>query len=231
VTLRLQSQPEWQSLSDRAYKMLEEMIVTLKLPPGRIITEKELASRLGIGRTPLREAVQRLTFQHLVTTLPRRGLVVNEMNLTDHLGVLETRKALDRILAAAAARRATPDERERLRKLSTLMAEAARGDDLAEFMSLDQQLDQLLEEASHHTAAANAIAPLHIHCRRFWYLYRHQGDLVKAADCHASLISAIVGGDERQAAASSDRLLHYLEDFTRKALDLYLTRGVAEKTL
>ena len=92
-----------QSLADRAYDRLEEMIATLELRPGSIVTEGELVERLGIGRTPLREAVQRLAAQRLVTTLPRRGLVVSEVNLTDHLGVLETRRVLDRLIAAERA--------------------------------------------------------------------------------------------------------------------------------
>ncbi len=210
------------SLSDRAYKQLEEMIVTLQLQPGSVITEGELGARLGIGRTPLREAIQRLALQRLVTTLPRRGLVVSEINLTDHLGVLETRRVLDRLLAAGAARRATPEERKRLKAYAAWMTEAARVDDLAEFMRLDQEFDQLLACSAHNLAASNAIAPLHIHCRRFWYLYRHQGDLPRAAAFHAALIDAVVDGDEERAADASDTLMRYLEDFTRKALDLYL---------
>jgi DNA-binding GntR family transcriptional regulator len=215
---------ERSSLSDRAYGQLEEMIVTLQLQPGAVVTEGELGTRLGIGRTPLREAIQRLAVQRLVTTLPRRGLVVSEINLTDHLGVLETRRVLDRLLAAGAARRATPAERACLKEYAAWMSEAARADDLAEFMRLDQEFDQQLAAAAHNHAASNAIAPLHIHCRRFWYFYRHQGDLPRAATHHAALINAVVEGDEARAAEASDVLIGYLEDFTRKALDLYLIR-------
>ncbi len=213
---------ERSSLSDRAYRQLEKMIVTLQLQPGSVVTEGELGARLGIGRTPLREAIQRLALQRLVTTLPRRGLVVSEINLTDHLGVLETRRVLDRLLAAGAARRATPEERRRLKACATLMTGAAGADDLAEYMRLDQELDQLLAAAAHNHAASNAIAPLHIHCRRFWYLYRHQGDLPRAAGYHAALVDAVVEVDEERAAEASDTLMRYLEEFTRKALDLYL---------
>lgn len=215
---------ERSSLSDRAYKQLEEMIVTLQVQPGAVVTEGELGAKLGIGRTPLREAIQRLAFQRLVTTLPRRGLVVSEINLTDHLGVLETRRVLDRLLAAGAARRATPQERLRLKEYAAWMTDAAGADDLTEFMRLDQEFDLLLASAAHNHAASNAIAPLHIHCRRFWYLYRHQGDLPRAAGYHAALIGAVVEADEERAAEASDALMRYLEDFTRKALDLYLNR-------
>jgi DNA-binding GntR family transcriptional regulator len=215
---------ERSSLSERAYKQLEEMVVTLQLQPGAVVTEGELGARLGIGRTPLREAIQRLAIQRLVTTLPRRGLVVSEINLTDHLGVLETRRVLDRLLAAGAARRATPEERTHLKEYAAWMSEAAQADNLAEFMRLDQEFDQLLAAAAHNHAASNAIAPLHIHCRRFWYFYRHQGDLPRAAAHHSALIDAVAEGDEERATEASDILMQYLEDFTRKALDLYLNR-------
>jgi DNA-binding GntR family transcriptional regulator len=215
---------ERSSLSEKAYRMLEEMIVTLQLQPGTVVTEGEMSSRLGIGRTPLREAIQRLEQQRLVTTLPRRGLVVSEINLTDHLGVLETRRVLERLLAAGAARRATPAERAHLRAYAASMGQAAATDNLAEFMRLDQELDQLLASAARNQAASNAIAPLHTHCRRFWYAYRHQGDLPRAAAHHTALIDAVVDGNEERATEASDALMRYMEDFAGMALDLYRNR-------
>lgn len=209
------------SLAEQAYERLEEMIVTLELPPGDVVTEGELAQRIGIGRTPLREAVQRLANQRLVTTLPRRGLRVTEINLTDHLGVLETRKVLDALIAASAARRATPEQRERLRLFSVEMEKAASTGDLVAFLELDQEFDRHLAEASRNPAATNAIAPLHVHCRRFWYYHKHGGDLIRAARLHENLIAAVCEGDPDRAAEASNALLEYLESFTRAALELY----------
>ncbi len=212
------------SLAGRAYAELEEMIATLELAPGSIVTEGELAERLGIGRTPLREAIQRLAAIGLVTTLPRRGMIISEVNITDHLGVLETRRVLDRLIASGAARRATPGQRSDLHTFADRMNRAAAAGDLTGFMHLDQEFDHLLLAASHNPAAAQAIAPLHIHCRRFWYLYRHQGDLQRSAQLHKELIDAVVEADEQRAALTSDALMNYLEDFTRSAFELFLTQ-------
>jgi len=223
-TFRDSEEFERQTLSEKAYRRLEEMIVTLRLQPGSVVTEGELGTLLGIGRTPLREAIQRLAVQRLVTTLPRHGLVVNEINLMEHLDVLETRRVLDRLIASGAARRATPDERTMLREYAARMGTAAKSGDLTEFMRLDQEFDQLLADASRNSAASNAIAPLHIHCRRFWYLHQHQGDLAKAGRLHGELIKAVADGDEQRAVDASDVLVQYLEDFTRHALDHYLNR-------
>jgi DNA-binding GntR family transcriptional regulator len=221
---RHQGTAERQTLADRAYQQLESMIVTLQLQPGSVVTEGELGALLGIGRTPLREAIQRLAAQRLVSTLPRRGLMISEINLTDHLGVLETRRALDRLIASSAARRAKPDERGKLKEYAHQMERAAATEDLAEFMRLDRDIDSLMAEASHNAAASHALGPLHTHCRRFWYLYRHQGDLPKAAELHEALIIAVVAENEEAAASASDALLGYLEQFTRSALDVYWAR-------
>jgi DNA-binding GntR family transcriptional regulator len=221
------------TLAEQAYRRLEEMIVTLVLPPGAVVTEGELARKIGIGRTPLREAVQRLASQRLVNTLPRRGLSVTAINLTDHLGVLETRKVLDALIAAGAARRATPEQRSGLREFAAHMEAAARSDDLERFLELDQEFDLLLAEAAHNSAAASAIAPLHVHCRRFWYYHRHGGDLLRAARLHEDLITAVSDGDAERAATASNMLLGYLEEFTKDALDLYtapLTNGPPGRT-
>lgn len=215
-------------MAERAYDQLEEMIATLELRPGSIVTEGELAERLGIGRTPLREAVQRLAAQRLVTTLPRRGLAVSEVNLTDHLAVLETRRVLDRLIATGAARRATPDQRDELRSYARRMEQAALAGNAGAFMLLDQEFDAAIARACHNPAAALAIAPLHVHCRRFWYLHRHQGDLLRSARLHESLIDAVARADEERAARCSDELMTYLEDFTRAAFELYLKPPATE---
>ena len=78
-----------QSLTDLAYAHLEELIVTLKLRPGAVVSEGELSVLTGIGRTPIREALQRLARERLVSILPRRGIIVSEINVKSQLRLLE----------------------------------------------------------------------------------------------------------------------------------------------
>ena len=80
------------TLTDRAYRELEEMIVTLQLSPGTVLSEQALAMRLKIGRTPIREALQRLARDGLVVIMPRRGIMVSEINLRLQLRLLEVRR-------------------------------------------------------------------------------------------------------------------------------------------
>ena len=208
------------SLAVKAYQSIEEMIVTLKLPPGTVFSESDLGERIGIGRTPLREALQRLAAEHMIHILPRRGMQVTEINLTDFLALIETRAVLDQLLAEKAAKRANPEQRDELRALATAMVKAAEADQTAEFMRIDRLFDHIVSTASRNRFAAKACSPLHAHCRRFWYLHQSRGDLKRSAALHAALMNAIADGDETAAAQSSARLLAYLEAFTRSALDL-----------
>lgn len=93
------------TLTDRAYRALEEEIVTLRLPPGSVVSEALLSKRLAVGRTPVREALQRLARERLVVILPRRGIVVSEIDVAAHLRLLDVRRELERLLARSAARR------------------------------------------------------------------------------------------------------------------------------
>ena len=194
--------------------------MTLELPPGHVFSEKELSQQIDIGRTPLREALQRLAADRLVKALPRKGMMVSEINITDQLAMLETRRVLDRLVASRAARRATQVQREQLRGIASAMDTAASSHDLAEFMRLDRACDEALEVASRNPFAAQALSALHAHSRRFWYRYQHEGDISRSAELHRFMIEAVVSGSENGAAEAADNIMNYLEQFTRNSLDL-----------
>src|SRR3979490_1523366 len=128
------------TLTDRAYRELEEMIVTLQLSPGTVLSEQALAVRLKIGRTPIREALQRLARDGLVVIMPRRGIMVSEINLRLQLRLLEVRREIERLMASLAAERATPEERREFAEVAeAMLGAAAKADDIA-FLRLAQQL-------------------------------------------------------------------------------------------
>src|SRR3982750_116043 len=105
-----------ESLTEKAYRLVEEQIVTLQIAPGTVVSEASLSKHLGIGRTPIREALQRLARERLVKILPQRGVVVSEINLTVQLRAIELRREVERLLARAAARRASARQRSRFRQ-------------------------------------------------------------------------------------------------------------------
>jgi DNA-binding GntR family transcriptional regulator len=204
------------TLTEQAYRQLEEQIVTLRLKPGEFLSEHALSANLNIGRTPIREALQRLAREGLVTVLPRKGILVSETDPRKQLLVLEVRRELERLLARLGALRADTDQRQHLRGIAEGMDRAAKTNDDIAFMRLDRELNLLISAAAHNDYAARAMRSLHGHSRRFWYLhYKQAADLPLCARLHAAQARAIADGDAKRAAEASDRLIDYTETFTR----------------
>lgn len=205
-----------ETLTEQAYLRLEEMIVTLKLAPGAILSEQALSAELGIGRTPIREALQRLSREGLVLVLPRKAILVTETDPRKQLLVLEVRREIERLLARVSAERASVPERAKFQALADGMEAAAESNDDIAFLRLDRELNALLVEAAHNEYAARIMRFLNGHSRRFWYLhYKQAADLPKTARLHADQARAIAKGKPDRAMAASDKLIDYVENFIR----------------
>jgi len=208
------------SLTDRAYRRLEEMIVTLQLAPGAVVSETALAQRLGIGRTPIREALQRLARERLIVVLPRRGIMVAEVNIRTQLRLIETRREVERLLARLAARRANEPTRQRFREIAAGMEKAAKANDDVTFMRLDREFNMLELETAQNEFAAGAMILMHGLSRRFWYIhYKEVADMPLTARQHADIALGIAAGDPKRAGEAVDRLMDYIEKFTRATVD------------
>jgi len=205
-----------ETLTEQAYRQLEEQIVTLRLRPGEFLSEYALAEGLAIGRTPIREALQRLAREGLVTILPRKGILVSETDPRKQLLVLEVRRELERLLCRLGAQRASEEQRARFLQIADGMDRAAKSNDDIAFMRLDRELNLLISEAAHNDYAARAMRFLHGHSRRFWYMhYKAAADLPLCARLHAVQARAIAAGEAKRAADATDRLIDYTETFTR----------------
>jgi DNA-binding GntR family transcriptional regulator len=206
-------------LTEVAYQRLEEMIVTLDLAPGSVVSEAILSERLGIGTTPIREALQRLGREYLVQILPRRGVVVTSIDVRQQLQVLETRRELDRLIARSAARRATAAERAGIAELAEVMARFAAAGDVRGFLRTDGELNTLSAKAARNEIAANTVATLHSVSRRFWYFHHQDNPLaVETMALHVALARAIAAGEDAGAGAASDSLIDQLFDYARSTL-------------
>jgi DNA-binding GntR family transcriptional regulator len=203
------------ALADQARAQLEELIVKLDLAPGSIWSELQLSQMLGIGRTPIREALQRLESEHLVRILPRLGAQITDINVTQQLLLLEVRRVLERLIAENAARRATPEEREQLLRMADTL-EAMVNADVLKFLRYHYDIKKYIAACARNEFAASAIAPAHAMSRRFYYLhYRKAHDLPVAARHHANVIRAIALGEQARAGAAADALMDYVEELTR----------------
>jgi DNA-binding GntR family transcriptional regulator len=207
------------TLTEKAYRALEEEIVTLRIPPGTVVSEAILSRRLGVGRTPVREALQRLAREWLVVILPRRGIVVSDIDPVRQLRLLEARREIERFLARQAARRASTAQRRAFRAIADGMdAAAGAADDIA-FMRLDREFNLLLLAAAGNEFAAAAMGQMNGLSRRFWYVhYREAADLPLAARLHAASARAVADGDQDAAGRASDALVDYIQAFARATI-------------
>jgi len=210
-----------ETLTERAYRALEEEIVTLRLKPSQVLSEQMLSATFKIGRTPIREALQRLAREGLVAILPRKGILVSDINPRNQLLVLEVRRELERLLSRAGAERATKEQREQLQDIARGMDRASKANDDIAFMRLDRELNRLMIDAGHNDYAARSMKLLQGLSRRFWYMhYREAADLPLCARLHANQARAIAQGDGDAAARASDKLMDYVENFTRRTVSV-----------
>jgi DNA-binding GntR family transcriptional regulator len=195
------------------------MIVRLELPPGGAVSEAMLSERLGIGRTPIREALQRLGRERLVQILPRRGVIVSDINVKAQLRLLEVRREVERLVARSAARRASQEERTRFAELAKAFERAARTNDDVTFLRIDREFNELCLEAARNEFAAAAMQLMAALSRRFWYLhYQQAADMPETAKLHADIARAIANGDADAAGKAADALLGNIEAFTRNTV-------------
>ncbi|MEH3085329.1 MAG: GntR family transcriptional regulator [Xylophilus ampelinus] len=211
--------PDKRRAADIAYDTIESMISRLEIAPGTPVVEAEIAEMAGLGRTPVREALMRMVSIGLVEQQPRRGLVVSSIDVADHLDVIETRRALERLISAGSARRATPDQRKALVAAAQKMVKAADKGNLDAYMQYDQELDHINHAACANRSAVGAVLPLVVRCRRFWYAYQHEGDISEGAQAHVAMAEAIASSDAAAAARGADQLMDYLEQFARRIID------------
>lgn len=203
------------ALADQARARLEELIVTLELPPGSVWSELQLSQTLGIGRTPVREALQRLQAEYLVKIMPRFGAQVTEINITQQLLLLAVRRVLERLIAESAARRATPEERDQLLEMADML-EAMVDGDVLRFLRYHYDIKRFIAACARNPYAASAVKATHAMSRRFYFLhYRIAHDLPVAARHHANVIRAIALGDETAAGVAADHLMDYVDELTR----------------
>jgi DNA-binding GntR family transcriptional regulator len=208
-------------LNEEAYQRIEELIVTLELEPGSVVSEAMLSVRIDIGTTPIREALQRLAREHLVQILPRRGVIVTAVDVGLQLLVLETRRELDRLIARMAATRSTEPERAQMAQLADRMEGAAKGGDIRAFLQLDNEMNLHAARAARNDVAASTVATLHSTSRRFWFFHHTAyGGAEATMAHHVSLARAIASGDGTRAAAASDLLVDDLFEFARATLML-----------
>jgi len=188
-------------LSDKAYFALEKMILTLELPPGQLLNEGQLASQLGVGRTPLREAIQRLTAHKLLTVVPRRGTLVTPLSVKDLLHVYEFRVELEAFAARLAAMHATNQDIE---AMEAILKESVPTAEHSSVVVLDQQMHKLIAQAAGNDYLAETLAYLYPLSIRLWHLLDFERETIEELRAeHEAIVTAIRNRDVEAADRSA----------------------------
>jgi len=186
--------------SDKAYEQLKQLIVQCELEPGTLIDERELMERLGVGRTPLREALQHLAQENLVDIVPRRGIFVAEASATDLAHVFELRTHLEGLAVQLAARRATPRHIAALEQFLTEAAAEADCDDLQWNLETDRRFHELIAEAAGNPYLQQMLDRLYNLAVRLLYLSMTRMTLIREElSTYRTIVDAIEAHDEEKA--------------------------------
>ena len=208
---RKQEPADAESLTDLAYGLLEEMISTLQLPPGTPVSEAELSAQLGIGRTPVREAMQRLARERLLLVLPRRGCIVTPIRPEQEVMLIETRRAIETLVMEKAAARATDAERTQFGAIAARMKAALRTQDFEAFARLDAEFNRLCIAACRNELAGSMMQVIAPTSRRFWFTHHGRTLSKEGVEAHIEIALALSRGDAKAAQAGTERLLRYVE--------------------
>lgn len=197
--------------SDRAYERLRDEILDGKLLPDTVLAEVEQSTRLGVSRTPVREAFTRLTADGLVVPRSARVLVVAEISAERIREIYELRQALEATAAAIAARRRDPAPFTELRaRLAQAPGQIDAGQaGIARYFEIVDALDEAIERAVANPYFTAALASARLHASRIRRLSRHDPQrLRQAAEEHGLVVEAIIAGDAALASHATHVHLH-----------------------
>jgi DNA-binding GntR family transcriptional regulator len=188
------------SLSEKAYEQIRRFIVILKLPPGGIVDEGALQKELRLGRTPIREALLRLAQEKLVTIVPRRGIFVTDIKITDLQRLFEVRLELETLAARLAARRGSREQWERMETLLNRYANPEEKADNRLLIAVDEMCHLIIYEATDNSFLQDTLYIYYALSLRLWYYFLGKiDDLYGALEKHKKILEALRKHDENLA--------------------------------
>lgn len=204
--------------ADKAYIQIKEKIITLEMPPGSVIRETKLMQELGMGRTPIREALMQLEADKLVIVAPRRGIFVTEISITDLQQLYEIRIELESLCACLATQRITP---EQLAEMEALATEYRQNEirDPRDLMAVDRRFHQLLAQATGNKFLSHECELFYNLSLRLW---NFSLDRLKPrdldVDTHVEILTAIKAGDSEQARLAMRRHIKEFQEVLKLRL-------------
>lgn len=187
-------------LSEQAYQQIKRMIITLELPPGSFINEKELRRRIDFGRTPIREALLRLSLEQLVSIIPRRGIAVSDIALNDLQHLYEIRLSLEKLAIRLAAQRGAAEHWLQMEQALGEALDENKPPDNEVMITVDERCHHIIYEATGNQFLERNAATLYSASLRLWYYFIAEiGSMRSAVMEHKAILDALRQGDGESA--------------------------------
>lgn len=207
------------SMADQAYEELRDRLILLDIPPGSAIVESRLSTELGVGRTPIREALKRLEGDHLVQSFPRRGTFATAVDMTQLVGISQMRRLLVPLAARSAAEVRGGTAAEPLAHALTGIGELSNEEPLRDLMAYDLHVHRLINIASQNPHLEETLIRLDSLVARMWCaLLDRLPYVVEHIREHAALLAAILDGDAGLAQRLATEHVAHFEDQVRAVL-------------
>jgi DNA-binding GntR family transcriptional regulator len=187
------------SLSQQAYLQIRDQIVRLQLAPGDVIREDALQAELGIGRTPIREALQRLARDQFVTVIPRRGMLVSPLDVMELSMLYETRAILEPYAMRLAAVRGKQEHWDAM--AAALESSRRPSVSNSDLMRIDRKCHEIVWDAANNRFLTDTLDMMYAQSDRLWHLYiADVEDMRHALEEHTEMYQALASGDGDLAA-------------------------------
>ncbi len=201
-------------LGDAAYEAVKLMIITLQLEPGAYLNEAQLAETIGMGRTPVRDAVKRLMHEGLLEILPRKGLIIKPIDIREIRDAIEVRLLNEPLCARLASEHATQRDIEAMRAIAEQSRQAVTAGENEMQMLLDRDFHCAMSEASGNKVLAGILGNLHDRALRFWFISlnnpTHAGEV---CDQHEEILTALEARDpDRAEQAMHDHIVAFRDN-------------------
>lgn len=210
--------------SEVALSTLQRLIEEGQIKPGSMISERGLMELTGLGRTPVREAVQRLERNYMVRVHPSKGIEIPANSVEDQLSRLEVRRATEVLAVGLACKRATAKDLELIQAMRTALTAEFSFSDYAETV---RQTHKLIIDSAHNPYLEALMTPLQALSRRFWltHVRDEKVEIPRGKALHSEILAAISERDAARAEAASLALNDYLVDFALSTISIGQNRS------
>lgn len=202
------------SLSHQAYKMIKRRIISLEMAPGSVIDEARLREELNLGRTPIREALLRLSLEKLVVIVPRRGMFVSDIGLTSLQQLFEVRVVTEGMAARYAAQRGTDAQWREMQEILDSAPDAKDGmvpNDL--LMEIDEACHQIIYDAADNEFLTDILITNYALSQRLWQYFLNKIQYMRSAILeHQQILEALIAGDDSRAARLMERHINTFQE-------------------